>query len=104
MTSYFVLLKIMQIFYDIISVFDNKVIYTYNYPILEEYIKISKTKSLFLFDTYDKNKSMVLYVKNNKPMVVIEDIKIFFYSIFEIICVCKYKRTSKFQNKNNIKN
>ncbi|EAL7337167.1 hypothetical protein CYC98_04505 [Campylobacter coli] len=64
-------------FYDIISVFDNKVIYTYNYPILEEYIKISKTKSLFLFDTYDKNKSMVLYVKNNKPMVVIEDIKIF---------------------------
>lgn len=60
--------------YDIIDVFNDTVIYTYNYPILEEYLKINKKIGLFLFDSYNKNQSIILSINsNNKVKVILEE-------------------------------
>lgn len=60
--------------YNIIDIFNNAIVYTYNYPILEEYIKINKKLGLFLFDSYDKNQSIILSINsNNKVKVILEE-------------------------------
>ncbi|AJC84183.1 methyltransferase domain-containing protein [Campylobacter peloridis] len=84
--------------YNIIDIFNNVVIYTYEYPILEEYLKINKKQGLFLFDSCDKNQSIVLSISvNNKINVILDEnvkiLSIAYLKPYIYVSIKKYKES-----------